>query len=90
MSKNQQANGKSVVEQSAGVGGARESGTIKWFNVTKGYGFATRPGGQKDVFVHANNLPDGVDDLKEGQVISFDLDTTPKGVKAVNIALVNV
>lgn len=64
----------------------RQLGKIKWFNSEKGFGFATREGAP-DVFVHVNNLPEGVDDLKPGQKISFNEETTRKGVRATSVRL---
>ena len=49
-------------------------GTVKWFNETKGYGFITDADG-KDVFVHFSGIKsDGFKTLKEGQVVSFDVE----------------
>ena len=61
-------------------------GTIKWFSDQKGYGFVTPDGGGKDVFVHFSALQgDGFKSLAEGQKISFDITTGPKGEQAANV-----
>ena len=61
-------------------------GTVKFFNVSKGFGFIAPEGGGKDVFVHASALETaGMRSLSEGQRISFDVQPDPKGSKAVNL-----
>lgn len=50
------------------------TGTVKWFNATKGYGFISPEGGGKDVFVHVSAVQKaGLDTLREGQKLSFDV-----------------
>lgn len=64
------------------------TGTVKFFNTEKGFGFVTPDGGGKDVFVHISAVQkSGLTSLHEGQKISFDVepDRTGKGPKAVNI-----
>jgi len=64
------------------------TGTVKFFNQDKGFGFITPDGGAKDVFVHISALQSaGLQTLKEGQKVSFDTepDRMGKGPKAVNI-----
>ena len=61
-------------------------GTVKFFNVSKGFGFISPEGGGKDVFVHASAVEmAGMRSLAEGQRISFDTQPDPKGSKAVNL-----
>ena len=62
-------------------------GTIKWFSDQKGYGFITPDGGAKDVFVHFSALQgEGFKTLAEGQRVSFDITSGPKGEQATNVA----
>ena len=61
-------------------------GTIKWFSDQKGYGFITPDGGAKDIFVHFSALQgDGFKSLAEGQRVSFDITSGPKGEQATNV-----
>ena len=61
-------------------------GTIKWFSDQKGYGFITPEGGKKDIFVHFSALQgEGFKTLAEGQLVSFDVTTGPKGEQAANV-----
>ena len=63
----------------------RETGTVKWFNATKGYGFITRAGGD-DVFVHYSAIQsDGYKTLNEGQQVEFTIMEGPKGLAASNV-----
>tara|TARA_B100001175_G_scaffold317696_1_gene335793 strand:+ start:1953 stop:2144 length:192 start_codon:yes stop_codon:yes gene_type:complete len=57
-------------------------GTVKFFNQSKGFGFITPDSGDKDVFVHANNL---IDNISDGDKVSFDLESTEKGPSAINV-----
>jgi CspA family cold shock protein len=63
------------------------SGTVKWFNPVKGYGFIQPDDGAKDVFVHISAVERaGLSNLKEGQKVSFDLERGQQGkVSAVNL-----
>lgn len=62
------------------------TGTVKWFNDSKGYGLITPDGGGEDVFAHfsAINMK-GFKSLMEGQRVSFDVAEGPKGKQAANI-----
>jgi len=62
-----------------------ESGTVKWFDGAKGFGFIERSDGE-DVFVHYSDIQaQGYKTLDEGQRVSFDIAEGPKGDKAVNV-----
>lgn len=63
----------------------RLAGTVKWFNASKGFGFIARDGGA-DVFVHHSAIQsEGYRQLEEGQRVEFEVETGPKGLKAVNV-----
>lgn len=62
----------------------RITGTVKWFNVNKGYGFIEQEGGE-DVFVHYSALHEGYRSLDEGQRVEFSLERGPKGLQASNM-----
>ncbi len=67
---------------------SRISGTVKWFNNTKGYGFISQPSGQ-DVFVHYSAIQEkGYKTLREGEVVEFDVKTGPRGPQAENVTRV--
>jgi CspA family cold shock protein len=62
------------------------TGTVKWFNDSKGFGFITPADGGKDLFAHFSAIQEqGFKTLKEGQQVSFDVTTGPKGQQASNI-----
>ena len=58
------------------------TGTVKWFDKVKNFGFITPDTGEKDVFVHSNNL---VDNITEGDKVTYDIETTEKGPSAINV-----
>jgi CspA family cold shock protein len=62
------------------------TGTVKWFNEAKGYGFITPEDGSKDLFVHFSNITtDGYKTLTEGWTVSFEARQGQKGPEAVNV-----
>jgi CspA family cold shock protein len=66
----------------------RITGTVKWFNGGKGYGFISREGGE-DVFVHFSAIQgDGYRNLEEGQKVEFSVEKGPKGLQATNVTVV--
>ncbi len=63
-----------------------QTGTVKWFNDTKGFGFITPDGGGEDLFAHFSEIKtSGFKSLKENQRVSFEVTTGPKGKQAANI-----
>lgn len=62
------------------------SGTVKWFNNSKGYGFIAPADGSDDVFVHFSAIKsDGYKSLAEGQGVEFETEQGPKGLQATNV-----
>jgi CspA family cold shock protein len=65
----------------------RITGTVKWFNGSKGYGFISREGGA-DVFVHFSAIQgEGFKNLEEGQKVEFEVEQGPKGPQASNVTV---
>lgn len=64
----------------------RQSGTVKWFNNARGYGFITRGDGSDDIFVHYRSIhAEGFRTLDEGQTVEFELMKGDKGFQAENV-----
>ena len=65
------------------------SGTVKWFNATKGFGFIAPANGGKDVFVHVSAMERaGIQRLDDGQAVTFDIESGRDGREsAINLAL---
>lgn len=64
----------------------RASGTVKWFNNARGYGFITRGEGSDDVFVHYRSIRgEGYRSLAEGQAVEFELQDGDKGLQAEDV-----
>ena len=66
--------------------GPRVTGTVKWFNDAKGFGFVTPDNGGEDLFAHFSAINmDGFKTLKEGQKVAFEVTQGQKGKQATNI-----
>jgi len=62
------------------------TGSVKWFNESKGYGFIAQDDGGDDVFVHFSAIQgDGFRTLTEGQKVSFEIEAGPKGPQATSV-----
>ena len=62
------------------------TGTVKWFNAEKGFGFIEQDGGGPDVFAHYSAISaQGYRELREGQSVSFEINQGPKGPQAADI-----
>ena len=62
------------------------TGTVKWFNESKGFGFISPSDGSADVFVHFSEIAsDGFRTLAEGQAVSFEVTKGPKGLQATQV-----
>jgi CspA family cold shock protein len=62
------------------------TGTVKWFNDAKGFGFITQDGGGEDVFCHHTAIvAEGFRSLAEGQKVEFEVKRGPKGLQAANV-----
>jgi CspA family cold shock protein len=65
------------------------TGTVKWFNDSKGFGFITQDGGGEDVFCHQSAVQaTGFRSLTEGQRVEFEVKQGPKGLQAANVHVV--
>ena len=65
------------------------TGTVKWFNDSKGYGFITPADGSKDLFVHFSGIAgNGFKSLPEGATVEFEAVEGPKGPQATNVVVV--
>jgi len=64
------------------------TGTVKWFNDSKGFGYITPDDGSKDVFVHFSAIAAaGFKTLKEQDKVQFDVEDNPKGPRAANVKM---
>ena len=64
-----------------------QTGTVKFFNHEKGFGFITPDNGGKDIFVHKNSIERG--HLTDGCKVSFDTENSPKGLNAIKVTVVD-
>ncbi len=63
------------------------TGKVKWFSAEKGFGFINQDSSSQDVFVHWTSV-EGLEDyeeLREGEPVEFEVERTPKGLKAINV-----
>ena len=68
---------------------ARETGTVRWFNAAKGYGFITRDEDGSDVFVHFSAISaSGYKSLEEGQKVEFSVAQGEKGLQAQDVTII--
>lgn len=66
-----------------------QTGTVKWFNAAKGYGFITPSDGSSDVFVHHTAIDSkGFRSLEDGQRVQFEATRTPKGLQATKVVAI--
>ena len=63
------------------------TGKIKWFNADKGFGFIAQDGSSQDVFVHWTAVEelDNYEEMREGEPVSFEVENTDRGLRAVNV-----
>ncbi|AVF60476.1 cold-shock protein [Vibrio parahaemolyticus] len=65
-----------------------KTGSVKWFNDSKGFGFLTPDDGSADVFVHFNSIvSEGFKTLAEGQKVNFKVEQGQKGLQAANVVV---
>jgi len=86
---NRPSGGKTPAKTSVNTEGERETGSIKWFNRTKGFGFIVRPTGE-EIFVHHRSIREGSDptrraNLRDGQSVSYVVANHDKGLQAEDV-----
>jgi cold shock protein len=63
----------------------QKQGTVKFFNVTKGFGFITQSDGSSDIFVHSTGL---IDEVRENDKVEFEVEQGKKGLNAINVKVI--
>ncbi|NNU34762.1 cold-shock protein [Mucilaginibacter sp. S1162] len=63
----------------------QKEGTVKFFNIEKGFGFISQTNDRSDVFVHSSGL---IDEIRENDQVSFDIEEGKKGLTAVNVKII--
>jgi CspA family cold shock protein len=63
-----------------------KEGTVKFFNKTKGFGFISLKDSEEEIFTHSTNL---IDEIKENDQVTFDVEKGKKGLSAINVRLVS-
>lgn len=66
----------------------KSTGTVKFFNVQKGFGFITPDDGSKDLFVHVNNIKSNPESMKEGQKVEYVAAQGRKGPEATDVTII--
>jgi len=64
-----------------------KTGTVKWFNTEKGFGFIEVEG-EKDIFVHVSAIQDARKSFEEGQKVQFETEEGPKGLQAIEVSAI--
>lgn len=65
--------------------GGKQRGKVKWFDRRRGYGFIVVEGSAEEIFVHRTDL-EGVHNLRKGQEVEFEIESTPKGPEAIRVS----
>lgn len=67
---------------------AKSTGTVKFFNIQKGFGFITPEDGSKDLFVHVNNIKGNPESMREGQKVEYVVAQGRKGPEATDVTII--